>query len=306
MEGLMNPLYCHTVTKLNLFDAWITPFLRVSDHVFKEKRIRQFITPFTWNKKPITLQLMGTDPTMLAETAVAVTEYSKKSLDNRVVGINFNFACPSRKVIKNGAGGNCLRNPDLMSQIVSETKPQLKGRAYVEAKIRVGFDSPDEMERIIPTLLDAGTELLHVHFRTIAEGYRAVEGRQERLLKARQLCQPIPMFASGDIYTPEDAKQVLSVADGLLAARGLLKDPFLIQKIKGELKSDMDGRIQFIRALLDSAMEMPYVPKKGTILEQVAWLYGPKTEMFQKFLKLNYGELLDHNLDYVESFKLSL
>ncbi len=288
----MNPLYCGAMNRLRWLDGWITPFLRLTVGIPKPNKLLEFLSRFTSAKMPVVVQLMGTDAELMAETAYELYQLNDNS-NVRIAGFDLNCACPSRKVLKNGSGGTLLRSPQDMALMVSSIKKRLP-EVPVEVKIRTGFDDHQEMHEIIPRLTDAGADLLHIHFRTVKEQYSAVEAGLDRLRTAVEVAGEVPVFGSGDIYSVDDAVKMVNETgcSGVLAARGLLKDPYLIQRIKGEGDVTADMRMYFFKTLLSTASKMPRQPGKGAFMEQAAWLFGPKDPFFRKISQMAVDELI--------------
>ena len=137
---------------------------------------------------------MGTDPGLLAEAAAAFIELG-------AAGVDFNFGCPSRRVVSGGAGGGALKNPQWMRKILATTRRMLPTAIPVSAKIRTGWHSPEEMDRIIPEILsDGAVSFLTVHFRTVTEQYQPVPGRERRWARAIQLAAGIPVVLNVLLY----------------------------------------------------------------------------------------------------------
>ena len=110
----MTPLFCQAFHELNLTNGWLTPYYRVTSNVPKDARLKKIIRPYMQNNLPVIVQLMGTDPLMLTKVAERMTALGAK-------GINLNFACPSKQVIKSGTGGALLKNIPLMLEIINST-----------------------------------------------------------------------------------------------------------------------------------------------------------------------------------------
>lgn len=292
MEGVMNPLYCAAMNKLGWIDSWITPFLRLSVGIPKAKKLEQFLERFVQASLPIVVQLMGTDAELMGEVAYEIYKlHDGKRINIR--GFDINCGCPSRVVLKNGSGGTLLKNPALIASMVKSIKTHLP-KVPVEVKIRTGFESADESANIIPALCDSGADLLHVHYRTVVEGYRTIDNGLNRLEQAVQLAGAVPVFGSGDIYTVADADKMVRETGcvGVLAARGLLKDPFLIQKIRHREMATVDKRVTFFRALQKAALGLSKLPRKGGFMEQAAWLFGPQDPFFRKLTKMCVEEIV--------------
>ncbi len=292
MEGVMNPLYCAAMNELGWVESWITPFLRLTVGVPKQVKLLQFLDRYIQKSLPIVVQLMGTDAELMGETAYEIYKlHDSKKINIR--GFDINCGCPSKVVLKNGSGGTLLKNPALIASMVKSIKKHLPS-VPVEVKIRTGFDDPSESKTIIPTICDAGADLLHVHFRTVSESYRKIPDGLERLQQAVELAGDVPVFGSGDIYTPDDAQKMVDETNcaGVLAARGLLKDPFLIQRVLNPSQKNEDKRKEFFRTLQKAALELPKLPGKGGFMEQAACLFGVPDPFFKKLTKLSVEEIV--------------
>ena len=293
MEGLMHPVFCLAASRLKLLDVWMTPFLRISNAVPRYGKICQFLEPFTDSGLPVILQLMGTCPDLLAETAGLYQQFN-------LAGINLNFACPSRQVVRSNAGGWMLQRPELMLKMVGIIKsacPELS----LSVKLRSGFADWREMNNFIPELAQSGNlDFIAVHFRTVEEAYLPVEGGRERMTRAVQLAGNIPVIASGDIFSVDDALKMVcdSGSAGIMAARGLLKDPFLIRRIQaaasGETRLDdlEHNRALLFNTLLQVARENPErYWSRPKFVEFANFIWGRNHSVFEKIKTLSNDEL---------------
>ena len=256
MEGVMTPLLCKALESLGLLDFWITPFIRITTGVPKIKTFRRKVSQFTEAGLPTIVQLMGTDPEKLGESAAQIQKLN-------LLGVNMNFGCPSKRVVSHEGGGSQLRTPQLMNDILTSMKKATPNFS-VSAKIRTGFDDIAQMEDAIPAACEAGIDFLIVHFRTVKEGYRKVDLGMERLARAVELASDIPVIGSGDIFTPHDAKRMQDISGcaGITVARGLLKNPFLIREIQeffntGEFTTTLSHKIIFFDTMIKLARETP-------------------------------------------------
>lgn len=287
MEGVMTPLLCKTLAELDLIDFWITPFIRISTGIPKLSTIRKKISQFTENSRPVIVQLMGNDSEKLAQSALQI-----KKLD--LLGVNMNFACPSKRVVNNEGGGSQLKSPQQMHDILSSMKEHVENFS-VSAKLRIGFEDPAEMEEIIPAVCESGIDFLMLHFRTVKEGYKDVNKGMERLARAVELAKTIPVIGSGDIFTPQDAEHMykLSGCDGITVARGLLKNPFLIREIQqyfatGEFNTTETHKILFYDTMIDIARQNPHKYwSKPNLLEIGRFLWGVNSNIFNKLKKMD-------------------
>ncbi|MCP3964958.1 MAG: tRNA-dihydrouridine synthase family protein [Lentisphaerae bacterium] len=292
MEGVMNELFCAVAHRLQLCQGWMTPYIRVTTHVPRSSRLAAFMRPFSAGDLPVIVQLMGTNGDVIQETA-------QRLLSLGAVGINLNFACPSNQVVRSGTGGAMLKAPDDVICLTKKIKKAI-GNASLSIKIRSGFDDWHECGSVLSEL--CRIELLDfvaVHFRTVKEMYGKVENVEERLRFIIEQCgDNIPVIGSGDIFSTEDALGMLEYGfKGTMAARGLLRDPFLIKRIENSLAGDRvlfeveQGRRMFFNTLLDICHENNTQIKKSKLLEYAGMMWGRPSKLFRQLCVLDVTEL---------------
>lgn len=290
MEGVMTPLFCRAFQQLHLTTGWLTPYYRITTHVPKPARLKKFLQPYLEGDLPVIVQLLGTDAGLQAAAAA-------RMLDCGARGINLNFACPSRQVLRSGAGGAMLRDPELMAQILTEIKNALPDIS-LSVKIRCGFENWQECEKIVPALAETGIpDFIAAHFRTVKENYAAVTGGLARLRRIVRLAGTVPVIGSGDVFSGADARKMLETGcAGVMAARGILRDPFLIHNLQqpGKRRPAAEkGRQYFFRALQETAKEHPEFFSRSKFLEYAAMMWGKDSPQFAQLLTSRAGELPD-------------
>lgn len=295
MEGIMHPLFCRTVAELDLLPCWITPFLRISTAVPRKPKIRNFLAPYLGGEVPVILQLMGVSPELLAETAA-------RALECGIIGINLNFACPSRQVLSSGAGGALLSSPDLMHLIVQAVSKTCRGHS-LSIKIRSGRNSPEELQHIIPAVTDgAAPDFIALHFRTVKENYGKVNNSYERIAAAVKLAGTVPVIANGDILTEDDAAAMLrnTSCHGVMVARGMIKDPFMIKRLIDNSPTLPDaefGRNIFFNHALTLAARYPELYwHRSWLIELANFMWGSGSKEFKRLLTLSNDEFLNDSL----------
>ncbi len=281
MEGIMHPAWIRAAGQWELAEHWITPFFRLSAELPRQRLLRAFLQPFIASSKPVTVQLMGTDPGLLAEAASAFVELG-------AAGIDFNFGCPSRRVVSGGAGGGALRNPPLMRRILSTARGVLPPSVPVSAKIRTGWHSPEELDHLVPEILsDGAVSFLTVHFRTVSEQYLPIAGRERRWDRAIQLAAGIPVILNGDLHTVQEL-QCLPLqlgAAGAMAARGFLRDPWLLRRAAGKNTPEPAvGRELFFETVVSAATEEGGL-FPGRAIELSNFLWGEANPYFESLKK---------------------
>ena len=182
------------------------------------------------NEKAYSVQIFGGEPEIMAEAAHIVLEKTHCEV------IDINCGCPVPKIIKTGAGSALTRDPDRLFK-VAEVVVKAAGRPEaggvpVTVKIRSGWESKQMTWRAAAeAALDAGVSAITIHPRTRAQGY---EGHSDwgimkelvELVNGR-----IPVFGSGDLFKPEDARAMLEQtgADAVMFARGAMGNPFIFR-----------------------------------------------------------------------------
>lgn len=181
-----------------------------------------------WNidekEHPAALQLFGSEPELMAEMAAKIENRNFDILD-------INMGCPVPKVVNNGEGSALMKNPKLAGEIVSAIVRKIK--KPVTVKFRKGFtedccNAVDFARR----MEDCGASAVAVHGRT-REQYYSGKADWEIIRQVKEAVG-IPVIASGDIFTPEDALccQEETGCDGLMLARGVRGNPWLFHQIK--------------------------------------------------------------------------
>ncbi len=183
------------------------------------------------------VQIFGGEPQTVAKAALIVAERVNPEV------IDINAGCPVPKIIKTGAGSALTRDPERLFEVVSQTKKALTeaGRDIpVTVKIRSGWDSSSlTWKEAADASLKAGADAITLHPRTRAQGY---EGKADWSLLAelvKLVCGKIPVFASGDIFSPENVKACFEQTgvDGVMFARGAMGNPFIFDETKRFLLS---------------------------------------------------------------------
>lgn len=173
--------------------------------------------------EPVSVQIAGYDPAMLAEAA-------RFNVANGAQLIDINMGCPAKKVCNVWSGSALLQDEALVARI---------SRAVVEAvdvpvtlKIRTGWDRQHRNALAIAHIAeDSGIAALAVHGRTRADKY---EGDAEYdTITAVKAAVTIPVLANGDVTTPQQARYVLDItgADAVMIGRGAQGRPWIFREI---------------------------------------------------------------------------
>jgi tRNA-dihydrouridine synthase B len=173
--------------------------------------------------EPVSVQIAGYDPSMLAEAA-------RFNVANGAAIIDINMGCPAKKVCNVWSGSALLQDEPLVARICKAVVDAVD--VPVTLKIRTGWDRKHRNALNIAHIAeDNGIAALAVHGRTRADKY---EGEAEyEIIAAVKAAVRIPVLANGDIDTPERARRVLDVtgADALMIGRGAQGRPWIFREI---------------------------------------------------------------------------
>ena len=173
---------------------------------------------------PKSVQIMGTEPAMMAEAA-------KYNLDTGAQIIDINMGCPAKKVCNVLAGSALLRDEKLVGEILSSVVEAVD--IPVTLKIRTGWDHESRNAVNIARIAeDAGIQSLAIHGRTRADQYRG-DAEYDTIADVKSRIA-IPVIANGDIKTPEKAKFVLDYtkADAVMIGRAAQGRPWIFREIE--------------------------------------------------------------------------
>ena len=174
--------------------------------------------------EPISVQIAGADPKMLAEAA-------KYNVDKGAQIIDINMGCPAKKICNVMAGSALLKDEPLVSQILKAVVGAVD--VPVTLKIRTGWDKQNRNAVAVAKMAeDIGVQALAVHGRTRACAYMG-DAEYDTIAEVKQAIK-IPLIANGDITTPEKAKFVLDYtgADGVMIGRAAQGRPWIFREIE--------------------------------------------------------------------------
>ena len=178
---------------------------------------------------PISVQIAGSDPAMMAEAA-----RHNAGLGAQIIDIN--MGCPAKKVCNVAAGSALLENEALVARILEAVVAAVE--LPVTLKIRTG-PAPGRRNalRIARIAESAGVRLLAIHGRTRACAFNG-EAEYDTIAEVKAALG-IPVIANGDIRTPEDARRVLARtgADGVMVGRAAQGRPWLFRDMARYLET---------------------------------------------------------------------
>ena len=182
-------------------------------------------------ERPIGVQIFGGDPTAMAEAAALVEElYEPDFLD-------INFGCPVKKVVNRNGGSGCLRDLDLVRDIIGAVRGAISIPTTV--KIRSGWN--EELRNPVEIALrcqEAGAQVLTLHARSRTQMYSGQANWDEIAAVVDAL--DIPVVGNGDVFTAADAVAMRAHTNcaGIMIARGSHGAPWLFAQARAALDGE--------------------------------------------------------------------
>ncbi|SDU11059.1 tRNA dihydrouridine synthase DusB [Geopseudomonas guangdongensis] len=221
--------------------------------------------------EPRSVQIAGGDPQMLAEAARRNVELGAQIID-------INMGCPAKKVCNKAAGSALMKDEQLVGQILDAVVKAVD--VPVTLKIRTGWDRDNRNGVNVARIAEqAGIAALSVHGRTRADLYTG-EAEYATIAAIREAVA-LPLFANGDIDSPEKARAVLDAtgADAVMIGRAAQGRPWIFREIDHYLRTGerlpAPGHAEVESILLEhlAALHAFYGPEQGVRIarKHVGW-----------------------------------
>jgi nifR3 family TIM-barrel protein len=245
-------------------DVLVSEFVSAAGIVMNSKRSREYLR-FDEAERPIGIQIFGADPAMMADAAAFVAEaYGPDFID-------INFGCPVKKVVKRNGGSGCLRDLDLVDQIIRAVDDATPLTTTV--KVRSGFNEQTRDPVGIGLRCEqAGAKAICLHPRTRADMYSGQACWSEIAAMVEAL--EIPVIGNGDIQTGQDARRMRDETGcaGIMIARGSHGDPWIFTQARAALDAlpippdpDVDERFAICLEHARNAISFESSPERAII-----------------------------------------
>ena len=175
------------------------------------------------SEHPVSLQLFGSEPELMAEVAKSIEERPFDILD-------INMGCPVPKVVNNGEGSALIKKPDLIVEIVKKVSSAIKKPLTV--KVRIGFENePVDIVEIAKRVEDAGAAAIAVHGRTRQQYYSGVAD-WDAIRRVKEAVN-IPVIGNGDVDSPKKAEALIKETgcDAVMIGRAVRGNPWIFREM---------------------------------------------------------------------------
>jgi nifR3 family TIM-barrel protein len=228
MAGVTDTVFRRFIKSLGGCGLIMTEFTS-ADGVLRDQRVRGRYLHFYEDEHPVSAQLFGSSPSVLADAARLVEDLGFDLVD-------LNLGCPAKKVVKCNGGSGLLRDLPLIRQIFEAVRAAVKIPFTV--KFRAGWNDDEivcvELARIAES---CGLGAVALHARTREQGYSG-NARWEWIASVKQAVG-IPVIGNGDIRSPEDACAIVAQTgcDAVMIGRMAPANPWIFRQIEQYVRS---------------------------------------------------------------------
>jgi nifR3 family TIM-barrel protein len=268
MSGVTDTVFRRFIKNLGGCGLIMTEFTS-ADGVLRDQRVRGRYLHFYEDEHPISAQLFGSNPNVLADAARMVEGLGFDLVD-------LNLGCPAKKVVKCNGGSGLLRDLPLIRQIFESVRAAVKIPFTV--KFRAGWNDDEivcvELARLAE---DCGLGAVALHARTREQGYSG-NARWEWIATVKQAVK-IPVIGNGDIRSPEDACAMVAQTgcDAVMIGRIAPANPWIFRQIEqyvttGSYDEPTEAdRYQIIRTYFQMLLEEGMPGAEGKMKQFASW-----------------------------------
>src|SRR5271165_2981395 len=268
MAGVTDTVFRRFIKNLGGCGLIMTEFTS-ADGVLRSNKVRGRYLHFYEDEHPISAQLFGSSPDVLADAARLVEDLGFDLVD-------LNLGCPAKKVVKCNGGSGLLRDLPLIRKIFESVRAAVKIPFTV--KFRAGWSDEEIVCVELARLAEAcGLGAVALHARTRLQGYSGT-ARWEWIASVKQAVK-IPVIGNGDIRSPEDAVAMVAQTgcDAVMIGRMAPSNPWIFRQIeqyvsRGNYEEPTEAdRYQMIRTYFQMLLEEGMPGAEGKMKQFASW-----------------------------------
>lgn len=233
MQGLADYVMRDVLTGVGGYDGSVSEFVRVTGTLLSAQSYAKDCPEVlngcrTESGTPMVIQLLGSDPDMLAANAATAATLSPH-------GVDLNFGCPAKVVNRHGGGAMLLSDPELLNRILRAVRQAVPAQTPVTAKMRLGITDTGPAMDCAQALAEGGAASIVVHARTRDDGYKP-PAHWEWIARIADAVT-VPVVANGEVWSVSDWRRCRAVSgcQDVMVGRGAVSDPFLALRIRGQM-----------------------------------------------------------------------
>jgi tRNA-dihydrouridine synthase C len=241
MDGITDAPMRALQGETGAFTFAVSEFLRVSSEAPPARVFLRHIPELQHGARtptglPVQVQLLGGDCGRMALAASRAVEAGATAVD-------INFGCPAPTVNRHDGGATLLKHPARIREIVSAVRSAVPREIAVSAKLRLGWESIDDIYANAEMAAEGGADWLTIHARTRTQGYKPpVYWKPIGVVRDRL---GLPVVANGDIWNMEDFRQCREETGcrHFMLGRSALANPLLASQVAAELGIGKEGTV---------------------------------------------------------------